>query len=233
MDALVNVAENHKKKLSDSSVLSQLNMAVMLEKDQFEDLKAGKIYRYDINDKVYHVVDGFFTKIAFGPDYNFIFDKRNGDFKRWGTSFEDDPLFSPIGPEILDLEISVNGCSNGCNFCSPAGTQVNTECGSINIEEVQVGDSVLGMSKDGRIEPQEVAAVYEREYKGDIIEISLENGKTLRLTPEHPVILVGGIEKNAGDLTDDDDEIIGTMDVLTEGGLECLTRKSFAESVES
>ena len=117
MDTLVNVAENQKKKSSDSAVLSQFNMAVILKRDQLEDLKAGEIYRYDVNNKIYYVVDGSFTKIAYGPDYNFIFDKRNGDFKRWGTSFEDDPLFSPIGPEILDLEISVNGCPAGCNFC--------------------------------------------------------------------------------------------------------------------
>ena len=39
-------------------------------------------------------------------DYNWIFNNQNGEFCRWGKTKEDDPEFSPIGPEILDLEIS-------------------------------------------------------------------------------------------------------------------------------
>lgn len=49
--------------------------------------------------------------------YNRIFDPVSGFMIRWGTTKEDDPLYSPVGPEILDLEISVNGCSMGCLFC--------------------------------------------------------------------------------------------------------------------
>lgn len=39
-------------------------------------------------------------------NYNFNFNKETGAFARWGKSFEDDPQYSPFGPEILDLEIS-------------------------------------------------------------------------------------------------------------------------------
>lgn len=49
--------------------------------------------------------------------YNRIFDPVSGFMARWGATKEDDPLYSPVGPEILDLEISVNGCSMGCPMC--------------------------------------------------------------------------------------------------------------------
>ncbi len=40
------------------------------------------------------------------PGYNTIFNYANGAFARWGNTISDDPDFSPLGPEILDLEVS-------------------------------------------------------------------------------------------------------------------------------
>jgi MoaA/NifB/PqqE/SkfB family radical SAM enzyme len=54
--------------------------------------------------------------------YNYYFNPVNGFFARWGKTLNDDPSFSPIGPEILDIEISVNGCPNGCAFCYKGNT---------------------------------------------------------------------------------------------------------------
>lgn len=52
------------------------------------------------------------------PDYNFVFDMKSGFFARWGKTEDDDPQFSPYGPEILDLEISTSPkCSGRCKFC--------------------------------------------------------------------------------------------------------------------
>jgi hypothetical protein len=56
------------------------------------------------------------------PTYNYVFNSRNGLFMRWGKTIKDDPLYSPIGPEIADIEISVNGCPNGCPFCYKGNT---------------------------------------------------------------------------------------------------------------
>jgi MoaA/NifB/PqqE/SkfB family radical SAM enzyme len=50
------------------------------------------------------------------PDYNFVFNRKTGLFFRWGKDVKDDPEFSPIGAEILDVEVSTI-CSNGCKFC--------------------------------------------------------------------------------------------------------------------
>jgi MoaA/NifB/PqqE/SkfB family radical SAM enzyme len=55
-------------------------------------------------------------KKVVSPDYNFIFDKTNGKFARWGKTAEDDPISAPA-PEILDLEISSGGCTGACPWC--------------------------------------------------------------------------------------------------------------------
>jgi len=59
------------------------------------------------------------TKEYRSPGYNFVFRKKDGFFARWGKTFDDDPEFSPIGPEILDLEISTHACPDGgrCKWC--------------------------------------------------------------------------------------------------------------------
>ena len=56
-------------------------------------------------------------KFVRSENYNYSFRKTDGYFARWGKTIDDDPDFSPFGPEILDLEISVNGCPNGCQHC--------------------------------------------------------------------------------------------------------------------
>jgi len=55
-------------------------------------------------------------KVYKSEDYNFVFNKKTGFFARWGKTALDDPKFSPIGPEILDIEISTI-CSKGCPWC--------------------------------------------------------------------------------------------------------------------
>lgn len=76
------------------------------------------------------------TKMAFASDgYNFMFNKVNGEFVRWGKTKEDDPTFSPFGPEILDLEISTichgpkndNGKNQVCSFCYKGNTGKGTK----------------------------------------------------------------------------------------------------------
>ena len=57
------------------------------------------------------IIDRNNGKALFSEDYNFIFKKNDGFFMRWGKTKEDDPQFSPYGPEILDLEISSGKCN--------------------------------------------------------------------------------------------------------------------------
>ena len=57
--------------------------------------------------------------------YNWIFDTQNGNFARWGKTKEDDPTHSPVGPEILDIEVSTV-CSGPtgipCSHCYKSNT---------------------------------------------------------------------------------------------------------------
>ena len=68
-------------------------------------------------------------KTLSSPDYSYSFSKTDGLFFRWGQTRDDDPQFSPFGPEILDLEISsvIHGespaddphlCSDVCSHCA-------------------------------------------------------------------------------------------------------------------
>jgi hypothetical protein len=62
------------------------------------------------------IYDNGKIKIAQSTWYNYFFDKITGQHVRWGNKLEDNPAFAP-GPEILDIEISINGCPNGKELC--------------------------------------------------------------------------------------------------------------------
>lgn len=112
------------------------NVIRQLTPEQVKDITLnGKGYTYNINSKKYTIMDGKIVKICIGDDYNWVFDKLNGNFSRWGIGFEDDPEFSPIGPEIYDCEhttscLGVPGLpdKNGkcakqvCSFCYKGNT---------------------------------------------------------------------------------------------------------------
>ena len=56
------------------------------------------------------------VKLVRSKDYNYIFNKENGFFARWGETESKDPSYAPL-PEILDLEISQGKCSGKCPEC--------------------------------------------------------------------------------------------------------------------
>lgn len=61
------------------------------------------------------------NKIVRAIGYNYNFSKITGAFMRWGETTNDDPTFSPFGPEILDIEISTI-CHQNCSFCYKSNT---------------------------------------------------------------------------------------------------------------
>jgi MoaA/NifB/PqqE/SkfB family radical SAM enzyme len=65
--------------------------------------------------------------IVFSPDYHLLWDSKTGGTMRWGRTVDIDPQYSPLGPELVDWELSTI-CSRGCNFCyksnSPTGRNV-------------------------------------------------------------------------------------------------------------
>lgn len=55
-------------------------------------------------------------------NYNWSFNTNTGFFVRWGKEIEDDPQFSPFGPELLDIEVSTV-CSRACPWCYKSNTK--------------------------------------------------------------------------------------------------------------
>lgn len=73
------------------------------------------------------------------PDYNFNFDRTTGFFARWGKTLQDDPDFSPRGPEIADIEVTTS-CSGPagkvCSFCYKANTPKGTNMSFETFKEI-------------------------------------------------------------------------------------------------
>jgi len=67
------------------------------------------------------------TKAFSSPHYNYIFNVKNGKFARWGKNYNDDPFWSPFGPEIADIEISTGDCSGQCRWCYKSNKQFDGE----------------------------------------------------------------------------------------------------------
>jgi len=80
------------------------------------------LYNYQIGNELFVVEDNSAIKRVVSTSYNYTFNKDTGTFVRWGKTLADDPQFSPVGPEILDIEISVDGCPNSCRFCYKSNT---------------------------------------------------------------------------------------------------------------
>ena len=84
---------------------------------------------------------------------------------------------------ILENGVAVDFAMN--YLCVLPGTKIITEDFVPKpIEEIKVGEKVL--THLGRF--KRVKEIFERDYQGEMIEISLSNLKTLSLSPEHPVL---------------------------------------------
>lgn len=71
--------------------------------------------------------------------------------------------------------------------CHPAGEQVSTPDGWVNIESLKPGDTVY--DRDGKV--QKVRAAMVRHHKGEMITIRpVSRYNAFRLTPEHPVLAI-------------------------------------------
>jgi len=155
------------------------------------------------------VIDGVRICDASDGSFHYRFDIKNGNFMRWGKTPAEDPVWCPAGPEILDLEISVNGCPNNCRFCLPAGVPVNTPSGLVNIEDLRVGDKVFGFNfATSSVREEVVEQIHNREYEGLMVVVELEDGRIVEMTEDHMVMLASGNEVRAGDLTPDDDVVL-------------------------
>lgn len=137
------------------------------------------------------------------PDYNYNFNVESGYFERWGRKVEDDPDFSPFGPEIADIEIS---------SASPDDLLVKYMNYDHNIV-TEGGCNGLGCKKfcyKGNTSNRTIHMTIElfKEIMDRMIfevKVKLENGKLLTLKPFDKVKLTDGTVKYAHKLTENDD----------------------------
>lgn len=70
-----------------------------------------------------------FKKVS-TPGYNLLFDRKTGFLARWGHTKNENPTFSPVGPELADIEISTvchgigktMGSRTPCSWCYKSNT---------------------------------------------------------------------------------------------------------------
>ena len=71
--------------------------------------------------------------------------------------------------------------------CVLPGTLIATPAGPIPVEEVVPGGQVVGATGGGRSAPGPVTAAPTRLFRGPVIRLVTEDGRTLRATPNHLV----------------------------------------------
>lgn len=114
----------------------------------------------------------------------------------------------PEFPELIDIKVT-NKCNRGCAFCLDGDTLIDTNEGTKKISEIKEGDMVLSFNElNYEFQVKPVNGVSERDYEGDIYEIELENGKTLKCTPNHKIYTINRGWIKAENITENDDVLI-------------------------
>ena len=113
--------------MTNKSIIARLQFVLnhlRLTKEERKDIESGPLYEINVAKGRYYIIDGKYHKICCGYDYNFVFNKNNGKFYRWGKTIKDDPQIAPF-PEILDIEVTercigvpdLKGIKSPCKFC--------------------------------------------------------------------------------------------------------------------
>jgi len=109
--------------------------------------------------------------------------------KNWQGMFEKDKYVSEELRAVATLFDTIVWTADQYNRCLAFGEKVTTPSGKINIEEINVGDKVLGTNNEFRT----VTAVTEPEEQ-EVYEITLKSGKTIKVSGRHifPKVLDDG-----------------------------------------
>lgn len=69
--------------------------------------------------------------------------------------------------------------------CLPAGSLINTENGTVKIEDIIEGQKVYSAAGNGEIIKGTVEKVLKKEYKGVLVRVKTKSGKEVLATPNH------------------------------------------------
>jgi intein/homing endonuclease len=90
-------------------------------------------------------------------------------------------------PEFYDVAIN-SKCNAMCPECVIAGSLINTKNGDIPIEMISEGVGAYTFNEELHSkELNTVSQLHKNFYSGELINIELENGKSLTITPNHKV----------------------------------------------
>jgi len=108
----------------------------------------------------------------------------------------------------LTFALCVGGCNRVVSTCVVEGTPIMVPNGERPVELISVGDRLL--TRADATDLVEVVVTDVREATSTRwLRFGLKNGRTLSLTPEHPVAIPGGW-RNAGDLAIGEDVLTGS-----------------------
>lgn len=112
------------------------------------------------------------------------------------------PFLIPPTTEIEDVAINSKCYAN----CFIGSTKVLTINGYKEIQYINTDDIVLSYNIDiDKFENKKVYNLFKNEYKGDIIEIILDNNKIIQCTPNHKFLTINRGYVMASELTEEDD----------------------------
>lgn len=69
--------------------------------------------------------------------------------------------------------------------CLPEGTLLHGESGPLRVEDTIQGDKVICASGNGEIIIGQIDKVSKKKYKGTLVKITTQSGKTIKATPNH------------------------------------------------
>jgi len=69
--------------------------------------------------------------------------------------------------------------------CLPAGSFIRTSRGEVSIERIQTSDLVMCGAGRGTVAQGQVEKTYARPYRGELVRVTLADGREVRLTPNH------------------------------------------------
>jgi len=170
------------------------------------------------------------NRILYSKNYNYIFNKKTGFHARWGKTADDDPDWSPYGPEIADIEISTV-CSQGCKACYKSnvskGKNMSLETFKKVFEKLPEALTQIAFGIGDIDANPDLYRIFKHCRENDVVPNITINGS--RLTPYHIeqlASLCGAVATSRYD----PDTCYDAIQALTEAGLaQCNIHQIIAE----
>jgi len=154
----------------------------------------------DIYDTIYTYEEGIKGIIGVPVDTYYYLDEEPTEV--YDVTVQDNPNFFAEG-------MLVHNCPFACIYCFPSDTKIMMVDGTEKvIERILVGDRVISFNETTKqLEPAVVTQPMKRHYNKELICIETEDGKVLKMTPEHPIYTQRGWIEAKG-LTEKDEVLI-------------------------